>query len=81
MRDGLEIYHKMYYNIEFIFIHPNQSENANVILTFNNIIHGQKNTKPKNLTNPIPRILFLFLGIFSVLPKIVTYMKEVMHFS
>lgn len=81
MRDGLPIYHKIYGNLEFIFIHPNQSENAKVIVTFDNRIHGKKKQKKRSRQTPVPRIFFLFLSVFSVLPKIVTFMNEVMHFS
>lgn len=42
MRDGLAIYQKMYCDIEFIFIHPNQNANAKVIVTFDDRIHGKK---------------------------------------
>lgn len=61
MRDGLEIDHKMYYNIEYISIHPNQSESAKVILTFNNIIHGQRKKKrQKSWQIPFPESSFFF---------------------
>lgn len=78
--DGPAIYHKMSCNPEFIFIHSNQSENAKVVVTFENRIYGKKERK-KSRQNPIPRIFFLFLSVFSAVPKIVMYMKEVMHFS
>lgn len=59
MRDGLVIYHKMYCNIEFIFIHPNKSENAKVIVTFDNRIHGKKKQQQKKADKtPFPEAFF-----------------------
>lgn len=69
----------MYCNLEFNFIHNNQNENAKAIVTFDNRIHCQK--KKKHAKNPSQNLLFLSLKCLHGSTKIVTYMKEVMHFS
>lgn len=57
--DGLAIYHKMYCNLEFIFIHSNQSENAKVIVTFDNRIYLKKEKKEKKAAKtPFPESFF-----------------------
>lgn len=57
--DGLAIYHKMYCNPEYIFIHSNQSENAKVVVTFDNRIYGKKGKKKADKT-PFPESSFFF---------------------